>query len=94
MSTDKRGVYTVTSLSGAPMTEGEIREALAEVATNKTFRALVKIIENELLEMRDKASDPTFLKDGTQPHWNGAVDGLNGALLRIAEAACPAPKRG
>lgn len=76
------------------MTEGEIREALAEVATNKTFRALVKIIENELLEMRDKASDPTFLKDGTQPHWNGAVDGLNGALLRIAEAACPAPKRG
>lgn len=75
------------------MTDGEIREALNGAATNKTFRALVKIIEDELIEMRDRASDPDSLADGKQPHWNGAVDGLNGVLLRIAQAASPAPKR-
>lgn len=84
----------MTSLSGAAMTDGEIREALSEASTNKTFRALVQIIEDELVEMRDKASDPDSLADGKQPHWNGAVDGLNGVLLRIAQAASPGPKAG
>lgn len=79
------------------MSDGEIREALADAAENKTFRALVQILEWELLDMRDKASDPETLREGTQPHYNGAVDGLNGALLRIAEAVAgtkaPAAKR-
>lgn len=82
---NKRGVYVVTSLGGELMSEGERREVLAEAAHNKVFRALVQIVEEEKMEMESKMTDPESLKDGTQAHWAGAVDGLNGALLRIAE---------
>lgn len=75
----------VTSLGGELIPEKERAALLKESVKGKEFRALVQVVEDELVMMRDKASDPAMLKEGTQPHYCGAVDGLNGALLRIAE---------
>lgn len=87
MSTPSRSkIYRVTSLGGRPLSDAERTEALAAAADSPIFRSVIQIVEEELDAMRLESTDPKNLKDGTQPHFAGAADGLNGALLRIAEA--------
>lgn len=86
-------IYRVTSLGGRPMSDAERTEALASAADSPIFRAVIQIVEEELDAMRLESTDPKNLKEGTQPHFAGGSDALNGALLRIAESVIGKPSR-
>lgn len=80
-----KSIYVVTSLGGKAISERERMQFIREHISSEPMRALIQVIEEEMLLMQTRLTDPESLKDGTQPHWAGAVDGLNGALLRVAE---------
>ena len=80
-----KATYRVMSLGGEPLTDGERREILGAAAESKIFRALIQVIEEDLEDMRSEACSPERLTEGTQAHWAGGADALNGTLIRIAK---------
>jgi hypothetical protein len=78
--------YRVHSLAGEHIPEAARCELFAQAAESgdPTFRALLQVLEDDLEETRAHACSLEALKEGTQPHWAGGADVLNGLLVRIA----------
>lgn len=85
----QKSTYRVTSLGGEPIAESDRALILADAVSrqDKVFCAIIQTLEEEMETYRSQACSPDMLKEGTQPHYAGGADALNGALLKLAEIA-------
>lgn len=95
-ATEPKPIYRVTSLGGEPISETDRAVLLADAVArqDKIFCALVQLLEEEMETFRSEACSPEKLVEGTQPHYAGGADALNGALLKIAETAAEGQRKG